>query len=372
MKRQKITSISDCYDDARYLIWGTGRIAKTNYEIFVQRNCEDKIIGFLENDKRKWGSSFCDKPVFSPQEITNVEYDYIDIWVKNGKQEIHNQLINELSIPEERIRESFLDVKRYLTEKYSTVQDAEQFLRIMNSREGIEVYGFEPKNNEPLYEVFYDYEAEMNYVLFEKKRMYLANSQEAMVVDGKRYIKNIWFEQDLNSPHLYESGEVMVNEGDVLVDAGVCEGNFALHNIDKVKKCYLIECDPEWMKALKYTFAPYKDKVIFCNKFLGKSDSETTVSLDGLIHEPVNFIKMDIEGGEIDALLGANHVLNQNKNLKCSICCYHKHGDERKIKEILDNHGFKTSYSSGYMFFIYDNDIWKDPELRRGIVRGYK
>lgn len=70
--------------------------------------------------------------------------------------------------------------------------------------------------------------------------------------NGKRYATNFWFEQDKNSPHLYESGDYYVREGDVIVDAGACEGNFTLHNIDKVSKVYVIECNEEWLEALKW------------------------------------------------------------------------------------------------------------------------
>lgn len=54
------------------------------------------------------------------------------------------------------------------------------------------------------------------------------------------------------------------------MDAGVCEGNFALRFIDRARKIYLIEADASWMEALERTFALYREKIVFCNKFLSR------------------------------------------------------------------------------------------------------
>lgn len=179
-------------------------------------------------------------------------------------------------------------------------------------------------------------------------------------------------DQDINSPHLYEYGGIAVKQGDILVGAGVREGNFALHHIEKASKVYLIECDETWMEALQYTFRPYKDKVVFCNKFLDSKNSKSTINLDTLVLESVDFIKMDIEGSEIEALNGAAQVFAKSKNICCAVCSYRKHGDEEKIIKVLESYGLQTETSKGYMLFFYDSTVLENPELRRGIVRGFK
>jgi len=73
-------------------------------------------------------------------------------------------------------------------------------------------------------------------------------------------------EQDNQSPHLYLTAEFQVDINSIVVDAGVAEGNFALSVVEKAKILYLIECDTEWMEALRLTFAPWKEKVVFCWK----------------------------------------------------------------------------------------------------------
>lgn len=239
---------------------------------------------------------------------------------------------------------------------------------------GIDVYYYKrEKESDVLNEVFYDSSADLYYTFFEGKRMYLKRTYNFFrEKDGKRYVGDLWGEQDRNSPHLYEGENIKVGQGDILIDAGVCEGNFSLHHIDKVEKTYLVECDKEWMEALHYTFLPYRDRVVFCDKFLSNSDSDKTICMDTLVSGKVNFIKMDIEGEEINALEGAKRVLCENDFLKCAICSYHRHGDEQGIKNILRKYGFETEVSKGYMLFLGDEYVWNNPEFRRGIVRGIK
>ena len=179
-------------------------------------------------------------------------------------------------------------------------------------------------------------------------------------------------EQDPNSPHLYTSDKIFVKENSVVVDAGACEGNFSLHNIEKIRKLYLIECDKDWVEALRYTFKPWKEKVVICDKFLSNYDSDTTICLDSLVKENINFLKMDIEGAELYALRGASKILNGSNDIRCSICTYHKHDDEKNIKKMLMDIGFQIEVSDGYMLFLYDEYVLQNPELRRGVVRGIK
>jgi FkbM family methyltransferase len=62
----------------------------------------------------------------------------------------------------------------------------------------------------------------------------------------------------------------------------------------------------------------------------------SAVTLDDDISEPVDFIKMDIEGSELQAIKGAaQHIKNDNPYL--AICAYHKDSDLWEIpKKILD------------------------------------
>jgi predicted RNA methylase len=209
------------------------------------------------------------------------------------------------------------------------------------------------------------------YILFEGKKMYYPQSFSFVNCDGKQYVYNVLREQGEKSPHLYVRNNDEIKEDSVIVDAGVCEGNFALRYVDKAKKIYLIESDPQWIKALKMTFSDYQDKVVICNKFLTRYESENTTTLDELVQEDIDFLKMDIEGAEIDAILGGKNILRKS-NARCAICSYHKKNDEENIRYLLETYGYQTSTSEGYMFFPYDENILDTMDFRRGVVYGAK
>lgn len=356
----------------KYLIWGTGRVAERRFSL-VSLYINIEIVGFVDNHSDQQDGMFHGIKIYAPTDIWKLEYDFIDIWVVNGYKDIREQ-INAMGISDKKIESVFRPYIQKLINKYAGTSDDEikLFLTYIKQQEEPRVYAYNPVRKEKFREAFYDDKKDLHYVWFEDKKLYLAKNYKFIIKDGKMYTGSLWQEQDLNSPHLYEDGEITVEEGDVLVDAGVCEGNFSLHSIDKVSKIYLIECDLNWMEALKATFEPYKDKVVFCDKFLSDHDTDTTITLNSLVKEPVNFIKMDIEGEEINALKGSDKVFASSSRIKCAVCAYHRHGDEEKIKNILTKYGLNTSVSKGYMLFIHDSEVWKNPELRRGIVRGKK
>ena len=120
------------------------------------------------------------------------------------------------------------------------------------------------------------------------------------------------------------------------------------------------------------TFRDYLDKVVYIDKFLGAKDDNKTITLDTMLAGGrCDFIKMDIEGAEKDALRGATNTFLQN-DIRCSVCSYHRHGDEDVIKSILSDYGYETATSKGHMIFPYEGERFKWHELRHGIVYGWK
>ena len=65
----------------------------------------------------------------------------------------------------------------------------------------------------------------------------------------------------------------------------------------------------------------------------GSSEIEVT-SLDDTITGKVSFIKMDIEGSEMDALKGAKETIQKN-HPKLAICIYHSNEDMLRIPEFI-------------------------------------
>lgn len=76
------------------------------------------------------------------------------------------------------------------------------------------------------------------------------------------------------------------------------------------------------------------------------ADSIDVVSLDSvLIDKSVTFIKMDIEGAELEALRGAKKIIEEQKP-KLAICVYHKPEDIWEIPELI------LSYNKDYKFYL--------------------
>ena len=62
--------------------------------------------------------------------------------------------------------------------------------------------------------------------------------------------------------------------------------------------------------------------------------SVNTSNLDDMIDEKVSFIKLDIEGAEYKALLGARRIIKTYKP-KLAICVYHRHDDLCRLPMLI-------------------------------------
>jgi FkbM family methyltransferase len=150
-------------------------------------------------------------------------------------------------------------------------------------------------------------------------------------------------------------------KSDVFVDCGAFIGDTVERYITRFpifSKIYLYEPESDnYAQAHNYLSkweATLYHKIVFRNVGVGKkkdtlkfkangagssisldgSTDVVVVSLDEDIKEPVSFIKMDIEGFELDAIEGAkNHIINEKPIL--AICVYHKIDDLWEIPEYI-------------------------------------
>lgn len=351
------------------VLWGAGKNAEYLLEKRVLYSDYD-IIAIVDNNPDKWGLVFGSYQVVSPIESLSMDFEVV-IVCSQYVREITEQINDLFSSKKEVI--SCFDLENSLVSKLNTIYCDCKDPEIRNIVEtyrktGFCLYGNYNTKLPIRYNVIREADG-WPYILFEGKRMYYPIDHEFGCDNKGEYLIDVLFEQHNDSPHLYVRNTT--EPRGVVVDAGVCEGNFALRYVDNVTKLYLIECDKKWCDALSKTFEPYKDKVVICNKFLSDVDSDTTITIDSLVKDRIDFLKMDIEGAEVAALKGARRVLTYSK-ATCAVCSYHKYGDENKIKQILNEYGYNTSVSKGYMFFIYDDAIVDTMDFRRGIVYGDK
>ena len=165
-------------------------------------------------------------------------------------------------------------------------------------------------------------------------------------------------------------------EGDVVFDCGAFTGNTALYFANRVGlkgKVYSFEAMPltykllceniqsdnvvkeqyaisDKRKTLHFTANAAPDSTIAIN---GDTIEVPAISIDEYVEErnigKVDFIKMDIEGSELDGLNGAVKTCRRF-HPKLAICIYHKDSDyidiPKKILEINLNYKFYLEHNS--------------------------
>ena len=331
-------------------------------------------MGFIDNNSKKQGNIFKGLKIYSPNILRECEVDYIVI-LTDFYDEIYQQIIDVYPEKKDIIVNKNFFYQRSLLKRYEGVVDPEK-AEVLNyiKNNGLDIfnYKFSKKYKNILIELHFDIENGMYYTIYENKRLYFSKKLDCKkkIVDYYRYIL---MEQDPLSPHRYLTDTFKVEDGDVVVDVGAAEGNFSLEVVDKVSKLYIIETDIDWINALKLTFKDYLDKVIIIQKFISTYDDDNFVTLDSLLHESVNFIKMDIEGNEWDALQGAKELIRRSKKLKCAICSYHSDFDKILIENFMDQNNLNHFTSDGYIWFpLTVRQNYVSTCLNRAIVRGEK
>ena len=168
-------------------------------------------------------------------------------------------------------------------------------------------------------------------------------------------------------------------KGDVIVDAGAWKGHFSIiasRLVGNKGKVIAIEPQKEMFNKLRCRFNRLRIKNIsVINRGLydknisrkvekrtlssfsvnstkaaveGKTETIILATLSTVLNEvdvsSIDFIKMDIEGAEIEAISGMIDILESN-NVNLAIATYHKREGEKtylKVEQILNEIGYKT------------------------------
>lgn len=355
----------------QYFIWGTGKVAQQIAKEYEEQLEGLNILGYIDNDMDRQGTIFEGKRVFAPNVLLENRMCFIII-ASSYRKEIQSQIEKKYPWMKNKIMERQFFRRLKLISRYQGCEEQE-ILEIVdylkNNPLQIFNYSFTEKYENMCFDIKYDVEKGLYYIYHDRKKMFFSRNLESKEKVSE-YYRSICIEQDIKSPHRYLTDIFTVSNDAVVIDAGVAEGNFALSVIDKVKKIYLFEPDDNWVEALKYTFEPYKSKVVIINKGISNYLDYKTTTIDReVLESEVDFIKMDIEGEEFYALEGAQRVISSSKHMKCAICAYHQEFAYAILKDFLIKNQFCVEPTAGYMWYFNEMRPWI---LRHGLIRAEK
>ncbi len=223
-------------------------------------------------------------------------------------------------------------------------------------------YMFEYENID--IKVEFDNDLKLPYVIHNQKKLYFPDfyNVEKVIKDYRALLT----EQDIRASHRYvKSYNELKNK--TLLDIGSAEGIFALDTIEIVKDVIIFECEQYWLKPLRASFAPWKEKVKFVEKYVGDVTSGKFITIDDFLKDYPKenlFLKMDIEGAECKALEGAKNTLQTSKNTQLAICTYHQPNDPEYIADFVSKYGFQYEFSDGLMYW--------EKRFSKGLIRCFK
>ncbi len=197
------------------------------------------------------------------------------------------------------------------------------------------------------------------------------------IVKQKIDIENIFSITFLHDEDCYFIPEMMrATENEIFVDGGAYDGKTSLDFVkwaeNKYKKIFLFEPDEERIDEVKDNIKLLRNAELFqLGLWNEKAELEFDIieggssrivdgsgkvkvkvdSIDNICeNEAVTFIKLDIEGAELQALKGAEKTIRKHKP-KLAICLYHKHEDIFEIplyiKQIVPEYKIYIRHHSG-------------------------
>lgn len=182
-----------------------------------------------------------------------------------------------------------------------------------------------------------------------------------------------------NYDDYYDFDIIKCSEDEVFVDLGEYEGESALsyiNNFGAYKRIYCYEMTAASMEKMKKNLADF-DNIVYRQAAVGNTNGVVDifgdkimpqgsgafmpheavqvpmVRLDDDIREPITFLKMDIEGSELEAMKGAEQHIRKDKP-KLAVCAYHNNRHIYEIPRLM------KEYNPQYKLYMrYNGPAWQ-------------
>ncbi|NJO47079.1 MAG: FkbM family methyltransferase [Oscillatoriales cyanobacterium RM2_1_1] len=165
--------------------------------------------------------------------------------------------------------------------------------------------------------------------------------------------------------HYYQIPQTTVTAADVVFDCGAAEGIFSFLVRSQAKHIYSFEPLPDYLPALAKTFGSdanvsivpqalgnrtgtaYLQPAGVCS-MISQQDTGLAIAMDTIDHfctthqTPINYLKADLEGYELNLLAGAKEAIWQFRP-KIAITTYHQGSHAQDIRQFLQ--GIHPSYN---------------------------
>lgn len=309
------------------VLFGASASGEKTYKLLSQKGV--KIDYFCDNNKEKCGKTINNIEIISLNQLLTMDRDINILVTSSFYKEIMAQLKsygfkNVISF-ENNTFELFVFLHHFDHYLYDT---------IFQNQFEIEM----------IYEILADFSSKQVLLNILRQRLTFDFSYTFSVGEDNRFSrKRQYFDNDL----------INLTSNETFLDIGACVGEVTKEFIERVNN--------QFRKI--YVFEPQKDNYLKLSQELGNLDNDDKVIIenvgvysengrvnfiengkgskisnegtdtikvikldDFLIDEPVTFIKMDIEGSEIEALKGAKNIITKYKP-KLAICVYHNPTD---------------------------------------------
>lgn len=348
------------------IIWGGASTGQLVLGFCKKFGFSNNVKYYADNNKEKWGKILDGLLVLSPEEVEKKVNKNFDTYIIIASQQLVDIKQQLLSLG---VEDSAIDMKGFgLVWGYMTLKNGSPFDMIYSHIDDCE----------KTYSILSDNHS---------KAVYLGILNYKISLDNK-------YLMDIASPaeeQYFDREIIKLSDNEVVCDCGSYNGDtlekFVVASDGKYKKYIAIEADKEIYTELNnnivtngyknvqiYNVACWNEKTILKfqpAQFAGQisETGDITVFADALdnilIDQEVTLLKMDIEGAEERALMGASTLIKKNKPI-LAICIYHRLEDFYKLPLMMKdlNQEYKLFIRHYTMMFPAETVCYAIPKER--------